>query len=168
MANLKNIVDLPMAASAEGLNLIVNDNGAAKQFPAEAVGKVKTVNGVEPDGNGNVEIEIPEGAGGSGYDMVITCRAIDYIYGRFDYDTMRVASGSYENVLKKLLEGKYVDIRFYCIAYLNEFGTTTHSHFIETIRYNGGEEIEMLVSLGSEGFTTVYMTESGEFHPEWD
>lgn len=38
MANLKNITDVPMAESAEGLNLIVNDNGAAKQIAASAVG----------------------------------------------------------------------------------------------------------------------------------
>lgn len=38
MANLKNITDLPVAESAEGLNLIVNDNGAAKQIAASEVG----------------------------------------------------------------------------------------------------------------------------------
>ena len=38
MANLKNITELPMAESADGLNLIVNDNGAAKQIAASAVG----------------------------------------------------------------------------------------------------------------------------------
>lgn len=38
MANLKNITDLPVAESAEGLNLIVNDSGAAKQIAASAVG----------------------------------------------------------------------------------------------------------------------------------
>lgn len=38
MANLKNITDLPVAESAEGLNLIVNDNGAAKQIAAHEVG----------------------------------------------------------------------------------------------------------------------------------
>jgi hypothetical protein len=38
MVNLKNITDLPVAESAEGLNLIVNDNGAAKQIAASAVG----------------------------------------------------------------------------------------------------------------------------------
>lgn len=37
MANLKNITELPMAESADGLNLIVNDNGAAKQIAASAV-----------------------------------------------------------------------------------------------------------------------------------
>lgn len=38
MANLKSIAELPIAASADGLNLIVNDNGAAKQIAASAVG----------------------------------------------------------------------------------------------------------------------------------
>lgn len=38
MANLKNIAELPVADSADGLNLIVNDNGAAKQIAASAVG----------------------------------------------------------------------------------------------------------------------------------
>ena len=78
MANLKNIVDLPVAESAEGLNLIVNDNGAAKQIAAHEVGAqadfavtdenspafiknkpavVKSVNGAQPDENGNVQID---------------------------------------------------------------------------------------------------------------
>lgn len=38
MANLKNITDVPVVESAQGLNLIVNDNGAAKQIAASAVG----------------------------------------------------------------------------------------------------------------------------------
>lgn len=38
MANLKNITELPVANSASGLNLIVNDNGTAKQIAASAVG----------------------------------------------------------------------------------------------------------------------------------
>ena len=38
MVNLKNITELPVAESAEGLNLIVNDNGRAKQIAASAVG----------------------------------------------------------------------------------------------------------------------------------
>lgn len=38
MANLKSITELPVVESSENLNLIVNDNGAAKQIPASAVG----------------------------------------------------------------------------------------------------------------------------------
>lgn len=38
MANLKNIAELPVANSASSLNLIVNDNGTAKQIVASAVG----------------------------------------------------------------------------------------------------------------------------------
>ena len=36
MANLKNITELPVAESADGLNLIVNDNGTAKQIAASS------------------------------------------------------------------------------------------------------------------------------------
>lgn len=57
MINLKNITELPVAESTNGLNLIVNDNGAAKQIAASAVGKVKTVNGTKPDASGNVQID---------------------------------------------------------------------------------------------------------------
>lgn len=38
MANFKSITELPVASSSEGLNLIVNDDGAAKQIAASAVG----------------------------------------------------------------------------------------------------------------------------------
>ena len=38
MANLKNITELPVANSASGLNLIVNDSGTAKQIAASKVG----------------------------------------------------------------------------------------------------------------------------------
>jgi hypothetical protein len=38
MANVKNIIELPLAESAEGLNLIVNDGGFAKQIAASAIG----------------------------------------------------------------------------------------------------------------------------------
>lgn len=46
MATLKDITKLPLAESAEGVNLIVNDNGAAKQIAANAVG-VKSWNDLE-------------------------------------------------------------------------------------------------------------------------
>lgn len=38
MANLKNITELPVANSADNLNLIVNDSGIAKQIAASKVG----------------------------------------------------------------------------------------------------------------------------------
>ena len=45
MVNLKNITELPLAESVNNLNLIVNDNGSAKQIAASALG------GVQLDGN---------------------------------------------------------------------------------------------------------------------
>lgn len=90
MASLKNIVDLPVAESAEGLNLIVNDNGAAKQIAASAVCNVKTINGVPPDENGNVVVEIPEGGGDA--DLTIALWGAGAL----------VVSGSVDAVLAKL------------------------------------------------------------------
>lgn len=43
MANLKSIIELPLAESADGLNFIVNDNGSAKQIAASAIGTTGTV-----------------------------------------------------------------------------------------------------------------------------
>lgn len=58
MPNLKNIADLPVVESADGLNLIVEDNGSAKRIAVDKIeGKVKSVNGVMPDENGNVKVE---------------------------------------------------------------------------------------------------------------
>lgn len=57
MPNFKKISDLPVAKSTDGLNLVVNDNGFAKQIAADSVGKVKSVNNIEPDNNGNVHID---------------------------------------------------------------------------------------------------------------
>ena len=47
MTKLKNITDLPLAESIEGLNLIVNDNGAAKQIAASAVGALDDLSQIE-------------------------------------------------------------------------------------------------------------------------
>lgn len=49
MANFKNITDLPIAESAEGLNLIVNDNGSAKQIAADKIGGGEKLSDFEND-----------------------------------------------------------------------------------------------------------------------
>lgn len=55
MANLKNITDVPVVESAEGLNLIVNDNGTAKQIAASAVGGRANWNQNNPTTPGYIE-----------------------------------------------------------------------------------------------------------------
>lgn len=55
MANLKNITDVPVVESAEGLNLIVNDNGTAKQIAANAVGGRANWNQNNPATPGYIE-----------------------------------------------------------------------------------------------------------------
>lgn len=49
-------------------NVIIEENGEAKRFSAASLGKVKTVNGVEPDENGNIEVEAGSGGGVSSWN----------------------------------------------------------------------------------------------------
>lgn len=46
-------------ALSDASHVIIEENGDVKRFPANSIGKVKTVNGAEPDENGNVAVEIP-------------------------------------------------------------------------------------------------------------
>lgn len=47
---------------SDASHVIIEENGDVKRFPANSIGKVKTVNGAEPDENGNVAIEISGGS----------------------------------------------------------------------------------------------------------
>lgn len=71
MANLKNITDVPVAESAEGLNLIANDNGVAKQIAASAVGAQADWNIEDTSSPAYIKNKpiIPEGFSGSWNDL---------------------------------------------------------------------------------------------------
>ena len=57
----KKIVDVEQVETLNGAaTVFINDNGAMKQVAADKFGAVKTVNGVEPDENGNIEVEVSE------------------------------------------------------------------------------------------------------------
>lgn len=44
-------------ALSDASHVIIEENGDVKRFPANSIGKVKTVNGIEPDESGNVAVE---------------------------------------------------------------------------------------------------------------
>lgn len=58
----EKISQLEVLESAEGTRVLVEQDGKYKRVDADKLGggKVKTVNGAEPDENGNVKVEIPE------------------------------------------------------------------------------------------------------------
>lgn len=59
--NVKKISELEKISSlSNSHNILIEENGRAKRIASSNIGKVKTVNGVEPDENGNIEIVIPE------------------------------------------------------------------------------------------------------------
>lgn len=58
----KKIVDVEQVETLnDAATVFINDNGAMKQVAANefGLGTVKTVNGVEPDENGNIVVEVP-------------------------------------------------------------------------------------------------------------
>ena len=56
----KKITDVDVVeALNDAATVFINDNGAMKQVAADKLGAVKTVNGVEPDENGNIVVEVP-------------------------------------------------------------------------------------------------------------
>lgn len=51
-----NEVDVIESMSDSGFVLGVDDNGGIKRVPKSTMGKIKTINGAEPDENGNIEV----------------------------------------------------------------------------------------------------------------
>lgn len=125
MVNFKNITDVPVVESAEGLNLIVNDNGAAKQIAASAVGaqadfnvtdeshpafiknkpEVVQADWAETDASNPAFIKnkpVEE------WDLDITCNIVfNTDDGNHDFDASEyiVNSGTFEGVKNKILNG---------------------------------------------------------------
>lgn len=94
MANLKNITDVPVVESVEGLNLIVNDNGTAKQVPASAVGA--QADWAETDESSASFIKNkPQVTGG--FDLIIE--------REYDTFTATIVKGSYEDFYNKIISG---------------------------------------------------------------
>lgn len=108
MANLKNITELPVAESAEGLNLIVNDNGAAKQIAASAVGAQADWN-VEDATSPSYILNKPEiPAAQVQADWAETDEtSAAYIKNKPDYDAVINLSGSFTIANASLVSGSY-------------------------------------------------------------
>lgn len=145
MANLKNITELPMAESADGLNLIVNDNGAAKQIAASAVSVQADWNQNDPtrpdyvknrpfyeaeDGEVHKipEKYLPDGIGGAGNVMVIYLNEGDpenQVYPEGLYDTIdrMMKNNFFDTVIMAIGhgEGDY-DIYFYSAVHIYKEG----------------------------------------------
>ena len=101
MTNLKNITDLPVAESAEGLNLIVNDNGAAKQIAAGAVGAQADWAETDETSPAFVKNKPVEE-----WDLDFTCDfAFNAENNNFDTPIFTINAGTFENVKNKILNG---------------------------------------------------------------
>lgn len=101
MANFKNITELPLAESAEGLNLIVNDSGSAKQIAASEVGA--QADWAETDENSPAFIKnkpVEE------WDLDLTVNITrNAETSDFNTPVFTINTGTFENVKNKILNG---------------------------------------------------------------
>ena len=105
--NLKNITELPVAESAEGLNLIVNDNGAAKQIAASAVGA--QADWAETDENSPAFIKnkpVEE------FDLDISLVTTWDADGNHNIAYTVNSINTYANIKNKILNGKYPNLKW--------------------------------------------------------
>ena len=140
--NLKNITDLPVVESAEGLNLIVNDNGAAKQIAASAVGmqadfdvtdetspafiknkpEIVQADWAETDESSAAFIK-NKPFEGFDIDLIATMTKIDNDWNtHWDYNIKHIMS--YADIIAKIQTGENPKIRVICdsLSYINERG----------------------------------------------
>lgn len=109
MANLKNIAELPVANSADGLNLIVNDNGSAKQIAASAVG-------AQADWNVTDDTSPAFIANKPDINSVYVIDSESYTYG--------------DDALAAILEGRQILIKV-----PNKGDSTLYSNFMPVLQY---------------------------------
>ena len=71
-ASIKKISELEKTnALSASSTIIIEENGKAKRFSANDIGKVKTINGIEPDESGNVEIAVLDGDVGVSSEQIM-------------------------------------------------------------------------------------------------
>lgn len=99
MANLKNITELPVAESADGLNLIVNDGGSAKQIAASAVGAQADWAEMDETSPAFIKNKPVEE-----WDLDFTCNiTFNTENGNFDEPVFTINTGTFEGVKNKIL-----------------------------------------------------------------
>ena len=71
-ASIKKISELEKTnALSASSTVIIEENGKAKRFSANDIGKVKTINGIEPDESGNIEIAVLDGDAGVSSEQIM-------------------------------------------------------------------------------------------------
>ena len=118
MANLKNITELPMAESAEGLNLIVNDNGSAKQIAASAVGAQADWNEMDENSTSYIKNR-PFWTGEINYTTLVDKLTLNFsstgFYGQKSIDPIEIIENEKYFVT-------FDDEQYECVAFFHNYG----------------------------------------------
>lgn len=123
MANVKNITDLPIAESTEGLNLIVNDNGAAKQIDSVEIAGAKSWNDLKDKPFGEGEDVMFEG--------IVTFTDWEAF---FDMNHKMVAGGTYT---LNIDGAEFTFIYYGSSVVLNDFVTVDNGYIDYRMRADG-------------------------------
>ena len=176
MANLKNITELPVAESTEGLNLIVNDNGAAKQIAADAVG-VKSYNDLEDkpcytevDNEGNETVHkldakyLPDVGSSNGDGMHVLLNIADAIYTEssniFYFVSPEIWTACHNRKAVNI-QAAYTDFVYFPISYSIPTGTVDDEYssfatFVYDMGANGTHTFFYLYIFGNENAAFNY------------
>lgn len=152
-------------ALSDASHVIIEENGDVKRFPVNSIGKVKTVNGIEPDENGDVAIEVPEGFSGSWNDLS------DKPFGEEDsYTTVfeRTEPLSITKSMMRLDWTTNIGVRIICVCDGIEytFDRVSEGFYFNYGKdaYNSGESpiyFESTVTMDSGG---IYVKDDGKAH----
>lgn len=134
MANLKNITELPVANSASGLNLIVNDSGTAKQIAASKVGAQADWSVTDNTNPAFIKNKptIPAAQVQADWNVTNTSSPA-FIKNKPDSSTYVIDSESYtygDDALDAILNGKQILIKV-----PNKSGNTLFSNFAPVLQY---------------------------------
>lgn len=94
-----------LAEAGANAKLVVEEDGELKRIPASAVGQVKTVNGVEPDESGNVDVSgLPEGVPviqTATVGQTVAVKAVDESGKPTEWEAVDKFSGSWNDLSDK-------------------------------------------------------------------
>lgn len=171
MANLKNITDLPIAESAEGLNLIVNDNGSAKQIAASAVGAQADWDIEDASNSAYIKNKPDLSKIGVQSDFSQNDEtAIDYIKNRTHYSESTSFSMEVQTANIEIINN-WGDISQYEGAYLGTVNEIMNNDDINTLNfvkiiYDGVEYTDIQSrSIGKGSLTVWEFYEEGDYIP---
>lgn len=167
MSKLKDITELPLAESAEGVKLIVNDNGAAKQIAANVVGAQADWNIEDASNPAYIKNRpiIPDGFSGADAEFYISATHAGY--------EIEWVSGSFDALFSKIQKHKAISAVLTVFAQTGSPSMLLQYNSQEIVTPDYGSYIHILFnSAYASGITerrvTIYDDNTLEYEETWN